>query len=62
MISAEEFLAGYADRSGRTRAELLAGGRVVATCRCDYEQCEGWQLIKPEFLLPWRGEEVTISA
>ncbi|MDQ5862783.1 MAG: hypothetical protein M3536_11035 [Actinomycetota bacterium] len=61
MITAEEFLAGYASRSETTPAALLAEGRVVATCHCDYGQCEGWQLINPKYLLPWKGEEVTIS-
>lgn len=60
-VTAEEFLAAYAERSHRTPAELLADGRVVATCHCDYEKCEGWQLIKPEHLLPWHGNEVVIA-
>lgn len=57
--AAEAFLLAYAERSGSTRDEVLMG-RVVATCLCDYENCEGWQLIPENCLLPWRAEVVVI--
>ncbi|AYN57822.1 hypothetical protein HOU49_gp33 [Arthrobacter phage Eileen] len=57
--TAEEFLTGYAQRSGRTREELLQD-RVVATCACDYDACTGWQLIAEKHLLPWSGDVVAI--
>lgn len=59
IVEAEVFLAAYAERSQRTTGEVLEG-RVVATCSCDYEGCEGWQLINEDHLLPWRQEEVFI--
>ncbi len=59
MITPEEFLAGYADRSGSTRDKLLTG-RVVATCVCGDELCDGWQLVPEDCLLPWREEVVVI--
>lgn len=43
-VTAEEFLAGYAERSGVTPQQLLDLGRRVAPCECDYDRCEGWQL------------------
>jgi len=57
-ITAAEFLAAYAERSGVTPAHVLATGRVAATCHCDYEGCEGWQVSQPDNLLPWRGETI----
>jgi hypothetical protein len=56
---AEAFLLAYAERSGSTRDEVMTG-RVVATCACGYEACEGWQIIPENCLLPWREEEVVI--
>ena len=55
----EMFLAGYAKRSGRTREEVLKY-QVVATCSCDYDGCEGWQVIAEHHLLPWRNESIVI--
>lgn len=46
-VTAEEFLAGYAERSGVTPQQLLDMGRQVAPCDCDYDRCEGWQLAYP---------------
>ncbi|MCU1518484.1 MAG: hypothetical protein JWQ75_3205 [Pseudarthrobacter sp.] len=59
-MTAEEFLAGYSERSGIPLEELLATGRVVATCRCGDEMCDEWQLTRPENLLHWREEEIVI--
>lgn len=53
------FLAGYAERSGVTPEQVLER-RVVATCACDYEACEGFQIAPEDSLLPWRGETVLI--
>ena len=41
-VTAEEFEAAYAARSGITVAELRAAGRVVAVCRCGQATCQGW--------------------
>jgi len=60
-MTAEEFLAGYAERSRMTPEALLGHGRVVATCHCDEEGCDGFQLISPANMLPWRREEILIS-
>lgn len=43
-ITAEEFERGYAERSGRTIEELRKR-RVVRPCDCDYEGCQGWQMV-----------------
>lgn len=47
VTTAEEFLAGYLVRSGMTREQLLER-RIVATCSCGDEVCEGWQVISAE--------------
>ncbi len=61
-MTAEEFLEAYASASGVTPEALLLAGRVVATCHCDYDGCRGWQLTRPEHLLPWRDEQIVLSA
>lgn len=43
-ITAEEFAAGYAERSGVTVEWLKEHGREVRPCDCDYVECEGWQM------------------
>lgn len=43
-ITAAEFAAAYAARSGVTVEELRALGRDVRPCRCGWEHCEGWQM------------------
>ena len=43
-LSAEEFAAEYASRSGVTVEWLRQHGREVKPCDCDYEECEGWQM------------------
>jgi hypothetical protein len=50
-ITADEFEAQYAERSGLSIAELRASGRVVVPCHCDYEGCEGWQQVSRESVL-----------
>lgn len=44
-MTAEEFMQGYARRSGMTAADLYAAGRVVVTCDCDEAECEGWACV-----------------
>ncbi len=45
-VTAEEFEQQYAARSGVPVEELRALGLIVRPCRfCDYEGCEGWQMI-----------------
>lgn len=58
-ISAEDFLTTYAHNCGLTREGILAR-RVVATCHCDWWECDGWQVVAEDLLMPWRGEEVVI--
>lgn len=41
-MTAEEWEAAYAARSGITVEELRAAGRVVVACDCGDEICEGW--------------------
>ena len=44
MITAEEFAAGYAERSGVSVEWLRKQGRVPMPCRCEEPECEGWQM------------------
>lgn len=57
--AAERFLSSYVARSDATREQLL-DRRVVSTCTCDYEECEGFQLIPEYCVLEWRGEVILI--
>lgn len=57
--AAERFLANYAARSGATREQLL-DHRVVSSCTCGYEECEGFQLLPEYCVLEWRGEKILI--
>lgn len=59
-VTADEFLAAYAQRAGVPALQLLEAGRVVATCACDYQDCEGWQIIPKDCLQP--ADEVSITA
>ncbi len=40
-LTADEFERQYAERSGKTVAQLR--GRIVRPCSCGDEGCEGWQ-------------------
>lgn len=42
-MTADEFEAAYAERSGITVARLRELGRIVAPCECGDDTCEGWQ-------------------
>ena len=44
-MTREEFFEGYAARSGTRVAKLEARGCRVAACECDYEGCQGWQVV-----------------
>ncbi len=44
-MTADEFEAAYAKRSGLTVERLRALGRVVRPCDCGSEDCQGWQSI-----------------
>ena len=57
--AAGRFLDRYAARSGLTRDQILER-RVIATCECGEEICEGFQCMPEDTLLPWRGETVLI--
>lgn len=58
-MNSEQFLVSYAERSEMTREQVL-DGRVVATCNCDYDGCDGFQVNSERNLLPWRDEVVLI--
>ena len=58
--AAEGFLSRYLELSSLTREQLLRI-RVVATCSCGNETCEGWQVVAPENLMPWLEETVVIK-
>jgi hypothetical protein len=58
--AAAAFLKRYAAACDTTPSDILAGGRVVATCSCGDDSCEGWQVIPEDCLLPWRNEKVVI--
>lgn len=47
-MTADEFEAAYAARSGLTVERLRELGRVVLPCRCGEEGCEGWQSLSAE--------------
>lgn len=42
-MTADEFEAAYAARSGLTVEKLRALGRIVAPCNCGDQGCDGWQ-------------------
>jgi hypothetical protein len=58
-VEAAAFLERWAAHSGRTVEQVLKR-RVVATCSCGEDMCEGWQVVPEEVLLPWRDERVVI--
>jgi hypothetical protein len=47
-MTADEFEAAYAQRSGITVARLRELGRVVKPCDCGDAVCEGWQSVNAE--------------
>jgi len=52
-VTAAEFEAAYAARSGVTVAELRAAGRVVVRCRCGEESCQGWASVSAAVAANW---------
>lgn len=46
--TAESFAQEYAERSGVTVEWLREQGREARPCSCDYEGCEGWQMVNVE--------------
>jgi hypothetical protein len=44
-ISNEKFEREYAERSGISLDELRALGLRAYTCKCDYEECHGFQMM-----------------
>jgi hypothetical protein len=44
-VTREEFVTGYATRSGWTPEQLRACGRDAFPCGCGDEICEGWQMV-----------------
>jgi hypothetical protein len=45
IITKEEFEQGYASRSGMTVEELRDMGGYAQFCNCEYDKCEGWQMM-----------------
>lgn len=43
-MTAEEFEAGYAERSGITAGQLHALGLYPVPCDCGEDTCEGWAM------------------
>lgn len=57
-MTAEEFEAAYAKRSGMTVEQLRKLGRQVRPCTdCDYEHCEGWQSLSGDALREYDDPE-----
>lgn len=50
VISKEQFVAQYVARSNATAEWLQAQGRRAYPCACDYEECEGWQMSREEWM------------
>ena len=44
-MTKEEFIKGYARRSGLTVEELAALGNYVEPCSCGDDSCQGWQML-----------------
>ena len=44
-MTKEEFEKGYAERSGVTVEWLHSKGQGAVPCNCDYELCDGWQMV-----------------
>lgn len=49
-MTAEEFEAQYAARSGITVEELRAAGLVVVACACGQATCQGWQSVNRRYV------------
>jgi len=54
-ISPEEFERAYAERGGVTVEWLREQGRIVATCDCGEDECEGWQSTTREHLADYQA-------
>ena len=52
-MTADEFEAAYAARSGLTVARLRELGRVVKPCDCGDEICDGWQSVNAADYEEW---------
>ena len=52
---AETFERNYAARAGLRVSDLRSRGRIVATCDCDDEGCEGFQSTTAERLSDYQG-------
>lgn len=44
-VTAEQFEREYAERSGTTVELLHHYGFRARPCDCDYEKCQGWQML-----------------
>lgn len=62
-ISALTFARAYAERGGMTLQEfaVTAPEREVCPCNCDYEECEGWQLLNPRYRPRWVEPGISIA-
>jgi hypothetical protein len=46
-VTADEFMRAYAARS-KVTVEWLSQYRTVRPCDCEYDGCEGWQMVSHE--------------
>lgn len=47
-ITKDEFIDNYCSRSNITRERLMKREKAVP-CSCDYELCEGWQMVPVDY-------------
>ena len=49
----DEFFENYAKRSNVSVESLMASGHQPRPCVCDYEDCTGWQMTRPDYRDYW---------
>ena len=54
MITKKQFERQYIQRSGISRESLNKYGRAARPCYCDFEGCEGWQMVNVVY---WEEDE-----
>ncbi len=60
-MTAAEFFARYAERSGVAPEELAAYGKRAYRCRCGEEGCEGWAMLTAALVDEERASGVVTS-
>lgn len=51
----ERFELDYAKRSGLTLKELRELDRYAIPCHCNFEQCQGWQMVTKKEFDQWQS-------